>query len=271
MMKSTGGKAVWLKHEARKLLKKLMEGTSIGSFDELNQIAEHAYYRNAPANENSKFSIENPHLVAVWLVHIEELVQLFSGKSANKEDDDTVSGLMRFLIAHWPPVVNKVLPDGSPEEINKLIESGKYFNRLTFDEVVLAEVNILRVLSRLYQQYVEREDEKKRLGLYSKLLGLHSQAWEKDAWKEYVGDFNACSEKVQTALEKVKTRMDASKLSKDKTRLLQFVPTLDLTEKVIRYLLPNTLTEPQISALTPEEIVTYLSKADIDAILKGKL
>ena len=67
MMKSSEGKAVWLKHEARKLIQKLMEGNSIGSFDEVNQIAEHAYYRNSPVNNNSKFCIENPHLVAIWL------------------------------------------------------------------------------------------------------------------------------------------------------------------------------------------------------------
>ena len=246
-----------------------MEGTSTGSFDELNQIAEHAYYRNAPANDNSKFSIENPHLVAVWLVHIEELVQHLSGKAHNKEDDDSVSGLMRFLIAHWPPVVNKLLPEvSSVEELYKLIESDKYFNKLTFDDLVLAEVNIHRVLSRLYKQYVKREDERECPRLYSSLLGLHSQAWETDAWREYVGDFNACSDKVQHALGKVRTRMDASKLSKDKTRLLQFVPTLDLTEKVIRYLLPKNLSDPQISALTPEEIVKHLAEAGIEGLLK---
>ena len=268
MMKGTDGKAVRLKHEARKLLKKLMEGTTIGSFDELNQIAEHAYYRNAPANENSKFSIENPHLVAVWLIHIEELAQHFHGKASSKEDDDSVSGLMRFFIAHFQAVVNKLLPEGTPEEINKLIETDEYFNKLNFDELAVAEVNILLVLSRLYKQHVQRQDEQGHPQRFSKLLGLHSPAWEPDAWKAYVGDFNACSEKVQHALTKVKTRMDASKLSKDKTRLLQFVPTVDLLEKVIRYLLPNSLDNPQISALTPEEIVSHLAAANIDNILK---
>ena len=54
LMADSGGVAVWLKHEARKLLRKLMDGTTIGSFDELNQIAEHAYYRNSPVNHSSK-------------------------------------------------------------------------------------------------------------------------------------------------------------------------------------------------------------------------
>ena len=43
LMNETEGRAVWLKHEARKLIKKLAEGGTIGSFDEINHIIEHAY------------------------------------------------------------------------------------------------------------------------------------------------------------------------------------------------------------------------------------
>ena len=247
MMKATSGRAVWLKHEARKLLKKLMEGTTIGSFDEINQIAEHAYYRNSPANDNSKFSIENPHLVVLWLMHIEELIPHFQTK-VGKDDDDSVAGLMRFFIAHFPAVVNKLLPEGPLAELNKLIESDAYFNKLNFDEVATANVNILLILSRLYKEQCQRPDEVGHPELYSKLLGLHSLSFEPDAWRAYVGDFNACSDKVLHAHTKIKTRADASKLSRDKTKLLQFVPTVDLLGKVIRFLLLATLTDPQIEA-----------------------
>ena len=72
LMNETEGRAVWLKHEARKLIKKLAEGGTIGSFDEINQIIEHAYYRNSPVNNNSKFCVDNPHLAALWLMHIED-------------------------------------------------------------------------------------------------------------------------------------------------------------------------------------------------------
>ena len=72
LLNDTDGRAVWLKHETRKLVKKLCEGTTIGSFDEINQIMEHAYYRNAPVNSASKFCVENTHLVALWLMHLEE-------------------------------------------------------------------------------------------------------------------------------------------------------------------------------------------------------
>lgn len=265
MMKSTEGRAVWLKHEARKLIKKLMEGNTIGSFDELNQIAEHAYYRNSPANNNSKFCIENPHLVSIWLMHIEELVGLMVG-GTGKEDDDSVSGLMRFLIAHFPAVVNKLLPEGSPAEISKLIETEDYFNMLTFDELASATVNVLILLVRLFPLNKQRADEGG--AEFSKLLGQHTLPWQSGAWKNYVGDFNQCTDKVKVAQSNVKTRVDASKLSKDKTRLLQFVPTVHLLEQVIAKLLPAEMTAEQVNALTPEELVAHLAKANIEDILK---
>ena len=271
MMKSTSGRAVWLKHEARKLLKKLFEGGGpSGSFDDINQVAEHAYYRNSPANENSKFSIENPHLTALWLVHLEELVPYLQpkpGKDGNDEDD-SVAGLARFFIAHFPAVTNKLLPAGTvPEEADKLIESEGYFNKLTFDQLATADVNILLVLSRLFVQYVTRADEVQRPERYSKLLGLHSLTFDSEAWKEYVDDFNKCTDRVIAAQRKVKTRVDAGKLSKDKTNLLQFVPNVDQLEKAIRFLLPSELTQPQINVLTPEELVLHLTNAKIDDIV----
>ena len=78
LMNETEGRAVWLKHEARKLIKKLAEGGTIGSFDEINQIIEHAYYRNSPVNNNSKFCVDNPHLAALWLMHIEDTGVFYS-------------------------------------------------------------------------------------------------------------------------------------------------------------------------------------------------
>ena len=112
-----------------------------------------------------------------------------------------------------------------------LIETDEYFNKLTFDEVVTASVNVLLILARLYKQNVQRQDEVAHPERFSKLLGLHSLSWETDAWKAYVGDFNTCTDKVRHAHTKIRTRVDASKLSKDKTRLLQFVPTADLAKK----------------------------------------
>ena len=78
LMNETEGRAVWLKHEARKLIKKLAEGGTIGSFDEINQIIEHAYYRSSPVNNNSKFCVDNPHLAALWLMHVEDTSVFYS-------------------------------------------------------------------------------------------------------------------------------------------------------------------------------------------------
>ena len=56
-------------------------------------------------------------MVALWLIHIEELLPFFHGKAGSKEDEDTVYGLMRFFIVHFPPVINKLLPAGTPAEL----------------------------------------------------------------------------------------------------------------------------------------------------------
>eukprot|EP00973_Karenia_brevis_P001231 168334-Karenia_brevis.AAC.1 len=89
---------------------------------------------------------------------LEELVPVLTGKTG-REDDDSVGGLMRFLIAHWSPVVNRLLPEGSPEEVQQLIETDEYFNTLSFDEVARAMVNILLLLVRLFPQHQRRADE----------------------------------------------------------------------------------------------------------------
>ena len=36
----------------------------------------------------------------------------FLGGKGSKDDDDSVAGLMRFLLLHFPVVCNKLLPEG---------------------------------------------------------------------------------------------------------------------------------------------------------------
>ena len=147
------------------------------SCDEINQVAAHAYYRNSPANDNSKFSIENPHLFAFWLVHLEELVYCLHAKTG-KEDEDSMAGLARFFIAHFRAVTSKLLPAGTADgEADELVESDEYFNKLTFDQIASASVHILLLLSRLFIRYVKRSDEEDHPERYSKLLGLHALAF----------------------------------------------------------------------------------------------
>ena len=106
-------------------------------------------------------------------------------------------------------------------------------------------------MSRLFKQYTGRGDEEGRPLRYSELLGSHPMAFDSEAWKAYVTDVKSCTDKMLDVQKKLKTRIDARKLSKDKTNLLHFAFTVDQLEKVSRFLLPSQLTEPRINALTP--------------------
>jgi hypothetical protein len=101
---------------------------------------------------------------------------------------------------------------------------------------------------------------------FSDLTGLHTMHWNADARKTYVGSFNACVDRVKHALGKLGTRVDASKLSKDKTRVLQFIPTVDLLEKALSFLLkPKSAAE--CDALSPEQLVEAVAAVDIQTLL----
>lgn len=127
-------------------------------------------------------------------------------------------------------------------------------------------VNVLLLLGALYKQHLRRPDELGRSGSFSQLSGLHSLDWQPEAWLGFVQDFNATADKVTAANERVKTRQDAGRLSKDKTRLLQFCPTVDLLEKAIFFLGSQT-PQTEMEAMTPEELVRLLSGVDITQVL----
>eukprot|EP00973_Karenia_brevis_P023199 3194804-Karenia_brevis.AAC.1 len=71
-------------------------------------------------------------------MHLEEVVE-------QAEKDDSVAGLMRFLVAKFPAVVNKLLPPGlSDADIKQILdEDPDYFNDLCYDEVVQGMANVL--------------------------------------------------------------------------------------------------------------------------------
>ena len=107
---------------------------------------------------------------------------------------------------------------GAPDSVASL-DPDLYFNDLTVDEAVGALVNVLLIMERLYVRNQRRSDEVDS-NLYSTLLGLHTLPWQDDSWNSYVDAFNETTDRVIAAQSKVKTRADASKLSKDKTRML---------------------------------------------------
>ena len=142
------------------------------------------------------------------------------------------------------------------------METDGYYNDLTFDQAVNATVNVLLVLGRLYKQHQPREGEP--AGNYSQLSGLHSMGWQDAAWKDYVKSFNRVVDQVNAANQSIKTRAGATRLSKDKTRLLQFCPTVDLLEKVISLLAGR----PELESFeSPEDLVRKLASVDIDNVL----
>ena len=122
-------------------------------------------------------------------------------------------------------------------------------------------------MERLYVRNEKRADEEDGKH-YSHLLGLHTLPWQSDSWASYVEAFNQTTDRVIAAQSKVKTRADASKLSKDKTRMLQFCPTLDLLEKVFEYLLPGD--DVSRMSLSPEELVRQIARKDITEMLNKK-
>ena len=75
-------------------------------------------------------------MCAFWSV---SFLMLICNKNATHlhSREDTVAGLARFLVGKFPVVVNKILPEASPADIQKILEDDPdYFNDLTYDEVV---------------------------------------------------------------------------------------------------------------------------------------
>jgi hypothetical protein len=102
--------------------------------------------------------------------------------------------------------------------------------------------------------------------MVTSVTGMHQLDWSLDARATFVSNFNACSEQVLTALSQLESQVDAGKVSKDKTRPLQFLPTAELLEASIEYLVkPMTYADAQ--KLSPEELIQKLASVKIDEVL----
>jgi hypothetical protein len=265
-LQANDGIAFLIKHEGKQWIRNLLAGGPSGSMDDLNAILEHAFFKNGPANKDSRFRVENPHLVVFILTHMEELVALL--EETRDSAKDSVAGLSRFLYCHFPPKCNKILPEASEEEIKDLIEQDEeFFNDVVFDDAVLSIVNPLLLLGRLYELGKEREDEKDEKQMFSTLSGLHTMKWDTGARGRFAEKFNESSAKITASFSKLRTRIDASSLSKDKTRPLQLVPTCELMESVLRYILQSANKSVDASHYTPEKLVETIAKVDVEALL----
>eukprot|EP00971_Amphidinium_carterae_P226098 4484683-Amphidinium_carterae.1 len=117
-------------HEGKTWLGHVFENGQGGGVEDLNQLHDHDLYKNHPMSQGSRFSVRNPHVSGAVLVHLEEILH-------QAEQEDSVAGLMRFLVAKFPAVMHKVLPSGTPEELAQLLDDDPdYFNELEYDAVI---------------------------------------------------------------------------------------------------------------------------------------
>ena len=146
------------------------------------------------------------------------------------------------------------MPPQSPPPT--LMESGEYFNNVFFDDAVLSIVNILTVMDQLYQLGKQRDDEVGDRKMYSKLTGLHTMPFDTGAKDRFVKDFNSSVDKIKSSL--ANSGVDAGKLSKANTRPLQFLPTAQLWESTLQYLLKDHASDA-LDKMTPKELIENLA------------
>ena len=66
---------------------------------------------------------------------------------------DSTAGMQRFVICRFPMVVNKILPDASPEALTATLASDPdFFNDLAYDDVVKAVANIMLISRELFKK-----------------------------------------------------------------------------------------------------------------------
>ena len=111
-----------------------------------------------------------------------------------------------------------------------------YFNDLEYDEVVKRMTHILLVADELFPAHKRRCDEATGAGSdYSEVRGVHRLSWAPDAEKTFVDEFNATVDNIREVRRGSVGNIDKS--SKDKTLTLQFIPPIDVIEKVVVFLL----------------------------------
>ena len=195
-------------------------------------------------------------------MHIEEIVE-------QGTKPDSTAGMMRFLTGHFKPVVNKILPDGPPDEIRALLEEDPdYFNDLVYDDVVESIANLMLVSGSLFVKNQMRADEDGDRGRYSEVKGVHFMPWNTEVRQHFRETFNEMADTVRSEARASKDEGeggDEGKVRKDMTRVLQFMPPLDVIEKVCAFLLAHKgHSTAQQSQMSGEEIVHALASASND-------
>ncbi|CAK0858472.1 unnamed protein product, partial [Prorocentrum cordatum] len=260
-MQAQGETAFLALHEGKTWLPQTFDNGPGGGIDDLNQIHDHDLYKNHPGNTQNRFLVRNPHLCGAVMMHIEEVYE-------QAQKPDTTAGMMRFLIGHFTAVVNKILPDVPAPQVARLLEDDPdYFNDLEYDHVVTAIGKVMLTASALYVRGEERPDEKNKKNRYSKVRGTHFLPWAEDVMEHFRKQFNSAADYVREEARASKGADEDSGYAtarKDMTRTLQFIPPLDIGEKVIDYLLQKAGKTPDmIREMTGEEIVNCLGEGEV--------
>ncbi|CAK0831366.1 unnamed protein product [Prorocentrum cordatum] len=260
-MQAQGETAFLALHEGKTWLPQTFDNGPGGGIDDLNQIHDHDLYKNHPGNTQNRFLVRNPHLCGAVMMHIEEVYE-------QAQKPDTTAGMMRFLIGHFTAVVNKILPDAPAPQVARLLEDDPdYFNDLEYDHVVTAIGKVMLTASALYVRGEERPDEKNKKNRYSKVRGTHFLPWAEDVMEHFRKQFNSAADYVREEARASKGADEDSGYAtarKDMTRTLQFIPPLDIGEKVIDYLLQKAGKTPDmIREMTGEEIVNCLGEGEV--------
>ena len=257
-------------HEGKTWLPQTFDSGPGGGIDDLNQIHDHDLYKNHPGNTQNRFRVRNPHLCGAVLMHVEEVYD-------QAQKPDSTAGMMRFLVGHFSAVVNKILPDAPAEQITKILDADPdYFNDLSYDNVVQAMGRVMLVSSLLFPKGRERPDERGKSDRFSKVRGAHFLPWAPDVKEHFDAQFNKSADYVRSEARASKGEDEDSGYSavrKDMTRTLQFIPPIDVGEKVVAFLLKKAgKTDAQVRDMTGDAMVECLGEhADdrFDNLLDG--
>ena len=228
-------------------------GLNLAKMGLKNEAPVPGFHPGAPNGDQSgRYWVKNPHLIALVMMHCEEIVQ-------HASQEDSVAGLPRFLMAKFPCHVLKIRDPQSAEEAQN--ELDECFNSLGYDQVVSAMAHVLTI-SKLFFPHNEARDDDAEHRCFSHVSGLHSMPFAASVKQKFINIFNEYVNKVR-ADQKV-LGGQSSRLNKEKTRALQLIAPLDVFEKVIAWLLQkdgHRLTEGQDTELSGEEIIRSLAHA----------
>lgn len=103
--------------------------------------------------------------------------------------------------------------------------------------MVTAVTNAMLVADQLFPFRKWRSDEEdgENANLYSDILGCHEMRLTPEAKANFTKEFNNLVDNIRA--DRRDGGENADMLNKDKTRMLQLIPPIDVLEKVVRYLL----------------------------------